>query len=255
MFQTLFYKPLYNLLIAIINFFPALEIGWVIVIFTVIVKILLLPLAIKATRTQLVLKKVEPELKQLREDYADDKQVQAAKMMELYQKHQVNPFSMIMLIIIQLPIIFALIFIIRDGLPDILVERLYGFSVTPEDMKMSFLWIKDLANRDVVIAALAGITQFFQMKITMGSVAASNKPLSEMTMQEQMMQSMTTNMKYVFPVLAGIFSYIYGAGLALYWLTSSAFAIVQELLVKRKIEQQFAAKEASALAVEVVADK
>ena len=69
MFQTFIYQPLYNLLVSLFELIPGLDLGLYIIIFTLIIKFILLPLSLKAIRAQKSLKAVEPEMMALRQKY------------------------------------------------------------------------------------------------------------------------------------------------------------------------------------------
>lgn len=235
MYNTLFKIPLYNLFVWLIGVTPELGVGVAIILFTLAFKIVLLPLAIKATRTQVLMKYIQPKLKELKEKYKDDQQELGKKMMALYSEYKVNPFSSIMIMFIQLPAIFALFYILkRSGLPNIVEVDLYDWNTLPEIINMSFLWVKDITHGDYFLSALAALASFGQMWV-MSAQNQTTDDGKEKSPTEEAMQSMMKSMKYVFPILAGVISYQYGAGLALYWIVSSLFAVGQELLVKRRV--------------------
>jgi YidC/Oxa1 family membrane protein insertase len=66
----LLYQPLYNILIGLIDILPNADIGFAVIILTIFVKIILFPLSKKAIKTQLLMKEIEPELKQLKIKYS-----------------------------------------------------------------------------------------------------------------------------------------------------------------------------------------
>ena len=85
--------------------------------------------------------------------------------MELYKEHNLNPFSGCFLILLQLPVIFALYYVFRGGFV-FSADTLYSFVSLPTSINTSFLGI-DLVKKSVVIALLAGITQYFQIRLSM----------------------------------------------------------------------------------------
>ena len=232
-FNTFFYNPLYNGLVFLISSVPLADVGIAIIVLTVSVKLLLFPLSRKAVRTQLIMKELEPELKTLKEKYKNDKQQQARKVMDLYKEKGVNPFSGIALIFIQIPIILALYWVFfRGGLPEVNEELLYSFVSVPKTVNMIFIGLIDMSGKSMVLAALAGITQYFQIKLTLPPLKdRTNNP----TLKEDMARSFQLQMRYILPVFVLVFSYIISAAVALYWLTSNIFAIGQEIVVRRKL--------------------
>ena len=111
LFNLFFYEPLYNGLIFLIGVLPRADIGIVVVLFTCIVKLILFPLSKKSVLTQIRMKEIQPELDAIKEKHKENKQEQALKVMALYKERKINPFSGILLIFIQIPIIFALYFV------------------------------------------------------------------------------------------------------------------------------------------------
>jgi len=107
LWTTIFYQPIYNILIFIINNITFGDIGFAIILVTIIVKLALSPLASKSIKSQILMKRMEPEIKQIKKDFPN-KEEQAKKTFDLYKKYGTNPFSGCLVVLIQLPIIFAL---------------------------------------------------------------------------------------------------------------------------------------------------
>src|SRR3989338_5212743 len=106
--KTIIYTPLYNGLLVILDILPIADIGIAVIILTVLVKVILYPLAKKTSVTQLQMKEKQPELEALKEKYKNNRQEQALKIMEFYKKYKINPFSSFFTILIQIPIIYSL---------------------------------------------------------------------------------------------------------------------------------------------------
>ena len=125
-FKTIIYIPLYNILILLLNV-SWIDAGLAAVILTVLVKIILYPLAKKATVTQARMKEKEGELALIKEKYKD-KQEQAVKTMEFYKVNKINPFSSILTISCPNSHYFSLYYIFfRSGLPVVDSSLLYSF--------------------------------------------------------------------------------------------------------------------------------
>lgn len=126
------------------------------------------------------------------------------KTMELYKEHKVNPLGGCLPLLLQLPILFALFGVLRNG-------------IIPKDS--SFLWLKlSVPDPFYVLPVLNGAVSFFQQKL-MGS-ADSNPQMK--------------NMMYIFPIMMIMFSVKMPSGLQLYWLTSSILAVVQQYFIMKK---------------------
>ncbi|MCI0533478.1 YidC/Oxa1 family membrane protein insertase [bacterium] len=242
-FDAIFFNPLYNALIFLIDIVPWGDIGIAIIILTLVVKIILMPLSHKSVRTQAVMRNLEPELKKIREKYASDKKKQAECTMELYKKHGVNPFGGCLLIIIQIPIILALYWVFLKGF-EIQEDILYSFVAAPETHNTLFLGLIDMEKKSLLLALFAGISQYFQVRLSMPDTgekgaASSSKSLN---FQEEFAKSMRVQMKYGLPVFVAIIAYTISAAIALYWFVSNLFSIGHELYVRRKTEELCAAE-------------
>ena len=231
MFNTIFYAPLYNILVFLIDILPNHDAGVAVVLLTIIVSILLYSVSKKAIKTQMGLKEIEPKIKEIREKVSD-KNEQARQIMDLYRKHNVNPFSIIILMLIQFPVLIALYYIFFYGLPVIHTEFLYPFVANPEHINMNFLGLVDLSKRSVFLALLAGVTQYIQGHIM--SRRTKTAPVTgKKTMQEEFAESMQTQMKYFLPFIIGFIGLGLPGALPLYWSVRNLFTAGQEVLVQK----------------------
>ncbi|OHA18910.1 MAG: hypothetical protein A2836_00790 [Candidatus Taylorbacteria bacterium RIFCSPHIGHO2_01_FULL_45_63] len=236
-FHSFFVTPLYNGLIFLMDVLPWPDAGLAIVLLTILVKLVLFPLSRKAIHTQVRMKEIEGELQSVKEKYKDNKQKQAEETMALYKKKGVNPFSSFFLIIIQLPIIFALYRIfLGSQLPEVDQNLLYSFVSVPTNVSVLFLGLIPITGKSLILSLATGISQFFQARLSLGSVAVSPKDAG--TFKYDFAKSMNTQMKYVFPVIAFFVAYSISGAVALYWTTSNLFTLGQELFVRHKLKKQ-----------------
>jgi YidC/Oxa1 family membrane protein insertase len=170
-----------------------------------------------------------PELAKIKKNGAS-KEEQARLQMELYKKHNTNPFSGCLLVLIQIPIIFALYFVFLEGIK-FDGTLLYSFIQAPEVVNMNFMGIIDLGQKSLLLALIAGASQFFQAYYMPKPAVSSNKDGS---FQETFAKSMNTQMKYVFPVVVAFIAYTISGAVALYWITSNVFAIGQQIYANRQ---------------------
>ncbi len=239
LFHTVIYNPLYNALVFFIGIVPWYDVGIAVILLTISVKLLMFPLANKVARTQVIIKRIQPELEKVKEDLKDDKQKQTLKILELYKKNKVSPFSGILVILIQLPIVFGLYWVFfKGGLPSIDMSLLYSFVDGNVSPNMNFIGIVDMAGKSLVLALLAGITQFINMAIIMPEAPKKRGPKEKPSMKNDMARSMHMQMKYVMPIIIAVVAYTISAAVALYWVTNNIFAIGQELLVRRQIKAE-----------------
>jgi YidC/Oxa1 family membrane protein insertase len=233
--NTIVYQPLYNILVTLVDVLPGHSVGMAIILLTILIKIVLFPLTTKSIRAQRAMKELEPELKKIREESKDDKQKLAKRTMELYQARGVNPFSGCLPLLIQMPIIIGLYWVFFKGLQAVDTEVLYSFVTAPASFDMHFI-IFDLSAKSIILALVAGVSQYFQTKISLG--AQEPLPLKSSTekgtFQEDFARSMQVQMRYVLPVMVGFIAYTTSSAVALYWATSNILSILQELFVRRK---------------------
>jgi YidC/Oxa1 family membrane protein insertase len=231
-FATFFYQPAYNALAFLISVVPGGNVGFSIILLTVAVRGALLPLSHKNVVSQAKMRAIAPHIEKIKEKHKEDKQEQARKTMELYKEHGVNPFSGCLLLIVQLPIIFALYYAFFKGLPQLSTEHLYSFIRTPLVPDMFFLGI-DLAGKSLILAIIAAITQYFQIKYSMPAPAPTDKS-AKPSFKDDFAKSFNVQMRYMLPLIVLGISYSISAAIALYWTTSNLFSIAHELYVKRK---------------------
>jgi YidC/Oxa1 family membrane protein insertase len=233
MFHTIFFQPIYNGLILLMDTFPLLDAGVAVILFTCIIKLILFPLSQKAVRNQLALKELQPEIDKIKIEYPD-RQAQSLKTLELYKAKGVNPFSSIILILIQIPIIFALYQVFNTVATGVQAADLYSFVHVPAQIQTVFLgWFDITATSPFVLALLVGITQYVQAHFTMPKIEKPHKD-AKPSFQAELGRSMNVQMKYILPLVIFFISRSFSAALSLYWITSNLFAIGQELYARRK---------------------
>jgi len=235
LWNTIFYNPLYNALVWLVDTLPNHSLFIAVIILTIIVRLIISPLSYKALKTQIQTKALAPKLKELKAKITD-KQEQAKATFALYKEHGVNPFSSFLLILVQFPIIIALYWVFRDGGIEVDPEILYSFVSAPETI-VSTMFGFDLAEKSYVLAFLTGLTQYIHLSRS-ASFGQMNTTGGTQTEQEKMMSMIGKSMKYTMPIMITIFAYIIGGAVALYWVTSNVFMIVQEWYIQRRLKQK-----------------
>ncbi len=241
-FVTTIYTPLYNIFVGIIDLVPTHEVFWAAIIFTVLIKLILSPLTKSAMVSQIKIKGIQEELKQLQVDYKDQREVLATKMMALYRDNDINPLSPILVLLIQIPIILSLFFIFKSGLPQIDGTILYSFIPNPGTVEMVTFGI-DLAAKSLPLAILTGITQYVYTKRTFSHQAPIASDTSKKDGQPQFgaefQKMITFQFTYIMPIIIIFIAYSFASVLALYWTTSNIFAYIQDLYIRKKIDQDY----------------
>jgi YidC/Oxa1 family membrane protein insertase len=235
--HTFFFDPIYNSLIFFVDVVRGGDVGVAIICTVVLVKLILLPLSLKAARTQLVMNEITPKLEEIKKTYKDNREEQARRTLEIFQTYKVNPFSSIMLLFIQIPIVIALYLAVYSGggvkLPLINTELLYAFIPTPETVSMFFLGGMNIAEKSLVLALLAGVTQFIHTHLSMPKLTPRD-PKADPSFKDDFNRSLQLQMRYVMPIIIIIAAYTISAAIALYFTVSNLMSIGQEFVVRHK---------------------
>ncbi len=235
--HTFFFDPVYNSLIFFIDVVRNGDVGLAIICTVILVKLVLLPVSLKAARTQLAMRVLEPKLAKIKEDFKDQREVQAVKTMELFREAKVNPFASILILFLQIPIIIALYLSVFSGggvkLPDINTALLYSFIPNPETVNMIFLGFMDITAKSLPLAALAGATQYILTHLTLPPQKPRD-PKALPNFKDDFARSMHIQMKYVMPILIFVVAYTISAAIALYFTISNIVSIGQEYIVRHK---------------------
>ncbi|HLB32362.1 MAG TPA: YidC/Oxa1 family membrane protein insertase [Patescibacteria group bacterium] len=232
--KVLLYKPLYNILVFLAWLIPGHSVGWAIIALTLLVRLALWPSSMKATRAQKKMRDLAPEIAKLKEQHKGDRQGEAAATMALYKKYGVSPWGSCLPLLIQLPILIVLYRVFMNGL-GVRTDLLYGFTPLAD---VNTMWLGlDLGKLGSetlpILPILAGIAQFYnswQMKQLHPAAAAKAKDGKP---QEDFSRMLSMQMLYIMPVFTVIIGLRLPGVLALYWLITTLFSILQTWLVMR----------------------
>ena len=114
-FRTILYQPLLNGLVLLYEYVAFEDLGVAIILLTVMVRIILFPLFHKTAKHQKIAQKIQPEVKKIQTKHKNNREAQTKALMALYQEHNVNPLTPIFLLVLQLPILFALYRLFING--------------------------------------------------------------------------------------------------------------------------------------------
>lgn len=244
--NEVFFKPIYNILIWIVSMLPGHNLGWAIVILTILIRVLLYIPTYKALRAQTNMQELQPKIQDLRKKYKNDQQKLSEETLKLYKENGVNPCGSCLPIIIQMPILIAVFQVLRIGATSDTSEYLYTF-LQNFDYNMvvhSFYWVSDLTVPEkLILPILVGLTQFISMWLMQHHSKKNNLQSQKKSKKKQNipdpakeMEMATKMMTYVLPFMVAWFAYQYPAGLALYWFVSTLFGIGQQFLLQRRRE-------------------
>lgn len=233
-FNTVLYQPILNITVLIYDYLPWNDFGLAIIILTILLRLALHPLMVQSLRSQKALQEIQPKLREIQEKHKEDRQKQGEEIMALYKNAKINPFSGLIPLLIQLPLMIAFFKVFNNGFTQEAMTSLYSFVPHPGVINTLFLGVINLSQSNMILAALSGVVQFFQMK-TMAIQPKKTKAKDQMskfagTMQKQMM--------YFFPIFTVFLLSRLPAAIAIYWITTSLFSIVEQRIVKKHGESK-----------------
>jgi len=188
--------------------------GLSIVALTAIVRFLMVPLTVKQIHSMQKLQAVAPELKAIQQKYKHDKQRQQQEVMAFYRENKVNPLASCLPILVQLPIFFALFFVLRD----------FDDEVYPKYLG------SDLGFLGIVPSITEPLTSHWSGYLLLVIYVASQVGSTLLTPIQDKRQ------KYIFlalPLVAIFFVIHFPAGLMLYWSTTNLWTVGQGLITRR----------------------
>lgn len=243
-FSTFFIVPILNLLVLLYKSFLFLRLpgafGFAIVFLTVIIRLLLEPFFHKQLETTKKLNELKPEIDLLTKKYKNDQTKLQQEQLKLYQKAGINPALGCLLPLIQLPVFIALyqglsLFLLNGTGEEIIsqINKIVYFSF----MKIQYIdpWFfgfnlaltpaKSGQFYYLLIPIITGLLQYYQTKTIMISQPVKSEK-KEKDQNDDFQKALNNQMKFVFPVMIGMFSYSLPVGLSLYWNVFSLFAII-----------------------------
>lgn len=214
------------------------SLGWALIAFTILLRLILVPLTVPSLRAANKIRKIQPHIKKLKEKHKNDKDKKAFQQaqLELYKKYNVNPLAGCLPQLIQIGILILLY--------QILVTYLSNPTVNGAAIDTSFFWM-DLANpdRSGILPFLAGGTQLvLSLMIAPGGEkddvvpnnSKSKKVQKESEKEEdfaEMAAKMQQQLLFLMPIMTGVIAFQFPAGLALYWITTTLFSIGQQYYI------------------------
>lgn len=196
-----------------------LSYGWSIVVLVLLVRFALLPLMVKQYRSMRRMQAMAPQLKELQAKYKGDRAKQQEEMMRFYQENNINPFASCAPMLVQMPIFFALYYVLRD------------FARGADGTQHGFMGIIPDITKHISDLGLAS-------SVIIGLVYGGSQLLSSELSFEPTTPDIQKRMMRVLPLIIVVmaFQWPFPAGLAIYWVTSNLFTAAQQLFIRHKIE-------------------
>lgn len=233
-FHSIVYQPIYNALIFFYNTIPGEDFGIAIILVTLLLKLLLFPLSQKQIEQQKKLQELQPKIKEIQDRNKDNKEKQTKELMEFYKTNKANPFGGCLPLIVQLVFLIAIYRVLMNISDANLMtdaNTLYSFVSNPGQIQSLFIGLVDLSKPFWLFAVLAAGAQFVQTKMMMGKQSAVAKKDGK---EADFASIMNKQMLYLGPGLTLFIGIKFAAGLSLYWLVSTLFAIWQQWHLAKK---------------------
>lgn len=179
--------------------------GIAIIVLTVIIKVALLPLAVKQIRSMKGMQELQPKIQAIQKKYKGDRAKISSEMQRLYRENHISPAAGCLPLLIQMPFLISIYY------------ALMGFPYDPAHE--SFLWLDSLAAPDTtyILPALAALsTWIISWQTTPKNVQGSQK-----------------TMLYIMPLFIGYISITFPSGLVIYWVVCNVFQFVQQTIMFR----------------------
>lgn len=179
--------------------------GFAIILMTAVIRIILLPLNIKQTKSSVAMSEIQPEVKKIQDKYKNDPKKSQEEIMKLYKEKGASPLNGCLPLLIQWPVFIALYYAFNN------IKGIEG---------VRFLWINNLASSDMILAVLAGVTTYFSGKLM--------QPSTDSAQAKQ-----TSTMNIGMSIFMTVMSWKLKSALVLYWVINNSIQIAQTFIMRK----------------------
>lgn len=267
-FNLIFIQPVTNALVVFYDIFIKIGLpgafGFAIISITIFVRFLMHPFFKQQIDTAKKMKEIKPHLDALQKKHKKDPQTLQKEQMRIYQEAGINPAGGCLFAIIQIPLIYGLYHTLqlfltydKDGkIVQQINDKLYHPALAISQIDPNF-FVYNLALSPsssglwyyYLVPIITAVLQFFQSKVTMPQMHEEPKKeekkdlkkkdeKEETSTSDEFQKAMGTQMRYVFPVMIGYFSYTLPLGLSLYWNAFSLYSIIQHYIDESRVKEK-----------------
>lgn len=271
MFTTIIVQPLFNLLVLVYALLPGHNFGLALIIFTVIIRLLLWPLVRRQLHQAKAMRKLQPEMKRIKQETKGNRQKESQMLMELYKEQGINPLGTFPILIIQFIVLIGLYSglrrvianphnLISFAYPSLqhlswmqhLAQNIHLFDNTlfgVVDLSRSALGAKGVYWPAMLIVLGSAIAQYYQSKQLMPTTK-DQRGLREIMRsagqgkqadQSEVNAAVGRSTRYLLPVMIFLFTVNLASALSLYWLTGGVVAFIQQSIALREDETEMEA--------------
>jgi len=222
-----FMRPIFDLLMFL--FRTVGNFGVAIICLTLIVRLIMFPIAQKQFQSMAAMRKVQPKMKAIQEKWKDDKTRQQQEILKLYQEEKINPAAGCLPILLQIPVFYAL----------------YKVLMVSVEMRHQpfILWIKDLSAPDPLTPVnLFGLLDFSPPAFLAIGVLPILVGATQWLSMKLNPQPMDPAQAQIFAIMPWVLVFVmapFAAGLQLYWMTNNILTIAQQWWLYRKYGLHF----------------
>ncbi len=197
--------------------------GFAIIALTVTVRLILLPLTLKSSKSMQKMQQHAPEIKALQQKYKEDPQKLREETMKFYRENQINPLGSCLPLLLQIPVFLSLFYMLQGDLR----QDICGQSKVPcgdvDPGSAEFLFIPDLTDK------ATGAVLVVLIVLYVGSQLASSILMSTTVDKNQ------RRLMMALPLVFVVFIINFPAGLIVYWITTNVWTIGQQYMVRRMV--------------------
>lgn len=266
-----------NLFGYVLNFLYQLihNYGLAIILFSIVLKIVMLPISIKQQKTMKKSAKIQAKMREIQDKYKNNPEKLNQETVDLYKREGMSPFSGCLSAIVQIVLLFSVFYLVRSPLtymtkveqsvieqytneikqveenknnpyPEILIIRDKGQQDERVHINMEFLGL-DLSSvpsqnfsdwRVYIIPALYVFTSFLSMRMTTNMQTAKKKEGEEGTNEIDAVAQANKSMSYIMPVMSVSIAIIAPLGLALYWLVNNVLMILERFILNKWMKEE-----------------
>ena len=247
-FNLILVQPIFNIMVVFYHFLSLLHVpyalGFAIILMTVFIRAILYPLTASQLKTTKKMQELNPHLSRIREQHKGDSARMQKETMQLYKDHGVNPASGCLLMVVQLPIIWALYSVLGTSVK---LTKLADVNkqIYFDSLKLHHLWdtnffglalgktpsdlIAHVGFLVLLVPILTGVFQFIQSKMMFQTQPQATPAKKK---ENDFASAFQTQSLYIFPLMIGFFSFKFPLGLSLYWNTFTIFGIIQQYRIQ-----------------------
>ena len=234
--------------------------GFAIILLTVLFRIVTFPLVWKQTKSMIEMQKIQPKIKALQEKYKNNKEKQQEELMKFYSENKVNPFGGCLPLLLQMPLLFALFSVLRTNLPTYIAkfvpvaqqaatkhwwfiipditmspQTVYSVASTASTHTAGVGGIASVVSTSAVVAGQGGVVAGV-VAVLPYAILVVLFALSTLVPQYLMTKDPTQRRTATYMSLMMVwFGFISPAGVLIYWVTSSAWQIAQQVITQRSL--------------------